>query len=63
MCVCFSLSLALKVVVRDGNSGTVKILQDLSFYNDNPKSIKKFGKLEYEDDCICPQLKESKCKS
>nr|BAK64111.1 alpha-2 macroglobulin [Hasarius adansoni] len=49
---------ALKVMKRENNMKTVKIIQDVSFYIDSPKAIKKFGELEYEEECTCTELAE-----
>ena len=43
---------------RENNLKTVKIIQDVSFYVDSPKTIKKFGELEYEEECVCKELAE-----
>lgn len=50
---------ALKVMKRENSLSTVKIIQDVSFYIDIPKAVKKFGELKYEEKCICPQLAEN----
>ncbi|XP_055938471.1 pregnancy zone protein-like isoform X2 [Argiope bruennichi] len=49
---------ALRVIVRDGKMGTVKILQDISYFLLQPKAMKKFAKLEYDHKCDCAQLRE-----
>ncbi|CAL1299139.1 unnamed protein product [Larinioides sclopetarius] len=49
---------ALRVVVRDGRAGTVKILQDISYFLPHSKQMKKFAKLEYDQECACSQLRE-----
>ncbi|GFU22379.1 pregnancy zone protein [Nephila pilipes] len=49
---------ALRVVVRDGKMGAVKILQEISYFLPQPKGMKKFAKLEYDTKCSCSQLQE-----
>lgn len=45
---------------RENNMKTIKIIQDVSFYIESPKVIKKFGELEYDEGCTCLELAEGK---
>ncbi|KFM56606.1 Pregnancy zone protein, partial [Stegodyphus mimosarum] len=47
---------ALRASVRSGNAKVVKILQDVSYYMQQPQSVKKFAEVKWDERCSCRQL-------
>ncbi|XP_035231579.1 LOW QUALITY PROTEIN: alpha-2-macroglobulin-like [Stegodyphus dumicola] len=47
---------ALRANVRSGNAKVVKILQDVSYYLQQPQPVKKFAEVKWDERCSCRQL-------
>lgn len=51
-----SAAFALRAIIRDGNAGIIRILHDVSSYLNQPRAVKEFGTLSYDQRCTCPIL-------